>query len=209
MPTYGDVEMIKERSGIAASDLSNISDSTDLDDLIQSLNERASNAIERWCNRGFEHHTGETAVLDGNGKRDKDGHGRIRVDGWPIDNISDIRIDGDSLDSSDYRIVTLDGQPDTNVGVIQRKNSPFPEGWGNVEVDYDWGYQNTPPAVQAVAEDLVIDELRTTKGDDRGLGAQSVSMDGYSVTYFESSVERSERHKDRLQPFRRLSLGVS
>ena len=209
MPAYGDATIIKQRSGIAPDDLSNVADQTELDALIQNLNERGSDAIERWCSRDFEHHTNDTAVLDGNGRLDEDGHGRIRLEGRPILSISEIRINGTSLPSDEYRIVPLTGKPETNVGVIQRKHDPWPEGWENIEVDYDWGYQSPPSGVRAVAEDLVIDALRAAQRNNSGGAVVSESMDGFSVRYFEGSVERTQEHKDRLQPYRRVGLGVS
>lgn len=209
MATYGDPTVIKQRSGIAPSDLSNVADQTELDALIQDLNERASDAIERWCNRDFEHHQGVTEVHEGDDDLDEDGHGRLRLRGWPIISISEIKVDGEVLDASNYRVVELDGQPSKNVGVVQRKHAPWPDIWEGIEVTYDWGYQTPPSGVKAVAEDLVVDVLREAQRNDSSGAAVSESMDGFSVSYFESSIERDQQHKDRLQPYRRLSLGVS
>lgn len=209
MAEYADPSLIKERTGISASDLSNVANSTELDAMILDLNERASEAIERYANRDFEDHASVTDKIDGNDRLTDEGHGRIKLPGAPVRSISEIKIDGDVVPSSEYRLVqpnSYDGGTPVNAGIVERKNTVWPKGWENIEITYTWGYSSPPSGVRGVAEDLVVDVLRASLRNDDAGAAESVSIDGFSTSYFTGKIEREEQHKDRLRRYRRIAM---
>jgi hypothetical protein len=204
--TYADPETVKELSGITASDLGNVANSSELDSLISNLNDRAKSLIDEYCQRDFEEHAGETVKVDGNGRNELSLPQYAAGDGlyYPIINLSSVSLNGNSLDASDYRIKP---QPNAlsnrNAGVIERKNARWPEGWENIEVTLDWGYQSPPGEIKSIAETLIVDQLLDAAQAEQGSGATSISMDGFSVSFSER-MRLNEEHKQRLGRFRRV-----
>jgi len=204
--SYGDSTVIKQRSGIEASDIGNVSNSSELDTLISNLNDRAKSLIDEHCQRDFDEHTGETVKADGNGRNELSLPQYAAGDGlyYPIINLSSVSLNGNALDASDYRIKP---QPNAlsnrNAGVIERKNARWPEGWENIEVTLDWGYSNPPEEVKSIAESLVVDQLLDAAQAEQGSGATSISMDGFSVS-FSGRMTLNEEQKQRLGRFRRV-----
>jgi len=212
MAEYGDLTSIKRKSGVDPNEIEGVSDTTDLEAFISTLNEQASEAVERYTNRDFLDHPDETVQIDGNGRLNSDGNGQLKLPGQPVRSIAEIKINGSVLDPSAYRIKGTgahDGDTPTNSGIVVRKNAPFPEGWENIEVTFTWGYQNPPAGVRAVVEDLVVDELRAASRNESAEAAESVSMDGFSVTYYTGRIEDQEKHRERLNRYRRLALARS
>ena len=204
--TYADVQTVKERSGVSANDLNNVQNETALDDLISRLNKRAKSLIDEYCQRDFEEHAGETIKVDGNGRTELSLPQQAAADGlfYPIINLTDVKLNSNTLDASDYRIKP---QPNAlsnrNAGVIERKNARWPEGWENIEVTLDWGYSSPPPEIKSVAESLIVDQLLNAVQDSKSSGADSISMDGFSVS-FSQRMRLNERHKEELDNFRRV-----
>lgn len=204
--TYADADTVKELSGIEANDLGNVSNSSELDSLISKLNDRAKSLIDEYCQRDFGEHLAETVDVDGNGRRELSLPDAAAGDGlyYPIISLSTVKIDDSALDADDYRIKP---QPNAlanrNAGVIERKNARWPEGWENIEVTLDWGYSAPPDEVKGIAETLIVDQLLNAAQASKSSGAESVSMDGYSVT-FGKRMRLSDEHKSRLARFRRV-----
>lgn len=212
MGEYGDPTLIEQKAGVDPNDIENVANQTDLDALILDLNERASEAAERFTNRDFEDHPSETVAIDGNGRLNDSGHGQIKLPGQPVRSISEIKVNDTVLDASDYRLKdtgAYDGDTPANAGIVVRKNHPFPEGWENIEITFTWGYSSPPGGVQSVVEDLVVDALRSASRNETAEAAESVSMDGFSVSYFTGAIENKEMHRERLKPYRRLALARS
>jgi hypothetical protein len=212
MAEYGDASLIKQKSGVSANDLEEVSNQTDLDAMILDLNQRASEAVERFCNRDFKDHPDETVEIDGNDRVNDSGNGELKLPGQPVRSISSIEINGSAIDSSEYRLkepTAYDTDTPMNAGIVKRKNTPFPEGWENVKVTFTWGFQTPPAGVQHVVEGLVVDALRAASRNASAETAESVSMDGFSITYFTGQIEREQKHKDRLNKYRRIALGRS
>lgn len=211
MVSYADVRRVKERSGIGADDLA-LTDRTgdgnvtedDLDELIGELGEQASDTVDRYCRRTFTKTT-ETVAVDGTGRRS------LRLPGYPVISISSVTVGDDDLAADEYRIRDDDSTlPDDNSGILERKSGTFPDRWENVEISYTWGYETTPPSVVSVAEELVISALRSAAAGTSGAqkGAQSFSMDGFSVT-FDDSVhsligQLTPEQKEQLDDHRRV-----
>jgi hypothetical protein len=204
--TYADPQTVKELSGISASDLGNVSSSTELDNLISRLNDRAKSLIDEHCQRDFELYSGETVKVDGNGRTELSLPQYAAGDGlyYPIIELADVSLNGSSLDASDYRIKPQpNALPDRNAGIIERKRARWPNGWENIEVTLDWGYSTPPDEVKSIAETLIVDQLLDAAQADKGSGADSISMDGFSVSFSER-MRLNEEHKQRLGRFRRV-----
>jgi len=204
--TYADPDTVKELSGVSANDLTNVQNASALDTLISKLNDRAKSLIDEYCQRDFEHHPGETTKVDGSGRSELSLPRYSASDGlfYPIINLSSVSLNGNALDSSDYRIKQ---QPNSlgsrNAGIIERRNARWPEGWENIEVTVDWGYQNPPDEVKAIAESLIVDALLDAAQASKSSGADSISMDGYSVS-FSNRMQLDDEHRTRLNQFRRI-----
>lgn len=204
--TYADAQTVKELSGVGPNELNNITTQAELDSLITRLNERAKSAIDEYCQRDFDYHPGVTIKVDGNGRQELSLPQFAAADGlfYPIVNLTSVSINGDALDSSDYRIKR---QPNAlnerNAGIIERKWARWPKGWENIEVTLDWGYETPPEEVKSIAESLIIDQLLNAAGASHGSGAESISMDGFSVT-FGKRIRLTEDHKARLRQVRRV-----
>jgi hypothetical protein len=197
---YADPTVVKQTTGITPDDLSNVADATELDALLLDLNKRVSEAIERYTDRTFEDHPNVTDSFDGNDRLNDDGNGVLRLPNTPVRSISEVEVTGTVLDPADYRLAK------PGVGLIERKNAVFPRGWENVTVTYTWGYASPPGGVKRVAEDLIADALRAAHRDDDAGPAESVSIDGFSTSYFTSELENEQQHKNRLKKYRRIAL---
>lgn len=190
VPKYADTTVVKERSSVGVKDLALTDrdgdgqpDEDDLDSLIDDLNERASSTIDAYCNRDFEDHAGFVETLDGNGR------GSIRLTGYPVRSVSTVKVGGSTLSSDEYRVKSdSPAWVGENGGILERKGAAWPDGWENLEVTYDWGYTTPPPEIQQVASELVVEALRSAAANDKGAGggAQSYSMDGFSVSFDDS-----------------------
>lgn len=207
MPTYADPAIVKQKAGVEPNDINNVQNTSDLDALISALNERASDRIEAFCGRDFLEHTGTTAVIDGDDRqtiRIKRARVTSGDDGalYPLINVSEIKENDNVVDSSDYRIKPGPGR--YNSGIIERQQRRWPEGWENIEVTFDWGFSSVPPEVEAVAEDLVVGALLDASHNESAEGVESISMDGFSVSY-RDPMKLDKEDKERLKPFRRLA----
>jgi hypothetical protein len=166
---YGDATRIQTRSGVLYSDLG-LADEAALTSLIGDLNDQASDLIDSYCGRDFAQHTDVEETHDGTGRR------TLRLDGYPVIGVTSVTIDGTA--TTDYTVRDA-------AGILSRTYQVWPVGQDNVVVVYSHGYASPPPAIVAVTEDMVVSALvhaaknRTTKG------ANSLSMDGFSVSYSE------------------------
>jgi hypothetical protein len=204
---YADPDVVKQTSGITANDLSNVSRATELDTLITALNDRAKSRIDEFCGRDFESHLGETVKVDGNGRTELSLRRHAAGEGLyqPIISLTSVKLHNSTLDASDYRIKPQPNSlPNRNAGIIERKHARWPEGWENIEVTLDWGFSSPPDEVKSVAESMVKEALLDAAQADKSSGAESVSMDGYSVS-FSNRIQLSDEEKGRLKPFRRLA----
>jgi len=204
--TYADSDVVKQRSGVAASDIANVSSTSEFNDLIDSLNDRAKSLIDEHCQRDFEEHADETTKVDGNGRRELSLPQYASGDGlyYPIISISSLKLNDNAVDASDYRIKPqANALNNRNAGIIERKAGRWPEGWENIEVTLTWGYSNPPPEIKSIAEQLIIDQLLNASQNDSSDGAESISMDGFSVS-FSKRMRLSDEHKERLKRFRRV-----
>lgn len=206
MGTYGDATGIKNRAGVDKDDLGLTQ--TEFDDLVQSARENASRAVENYAQRDFEHHTGETHKLVGNGRY------KIRVPGYPVLSVTEIREDDDTVDSADYYIEQLENHVFGNAGVIVSTSGRWPRPTTpherNIEIDYDWGFSTTPADVNDIVNYLATQDLLDFVRNVQARGATQISLEGMSMgfgTAEERQLELTDDHKEKLDPYRRISKG--
>lgn len=119
--------------------------------------------IDEYTGRDFEDHPGDTVVRDGGAEPT-----RFLDLPAPVRSITEVRVDGEALATDEYllrdggQLIRVD--PDAASGsswleeVLSGASAPdehWPAGYGNVEIDLDWGYQ-TPPADVAEAEKKLV-----------------------------------------------------
>ena len=180
---------------------------TDLEDFLDTLRQQASSEIVEFCDRVFSLQTGETEIIHGTGRK------TFQTRNYPVRDIQSIEIRGAELDSDHYQIQTPPGRPDTNSGLIERIGSRHRRRWprGNeIEVVYDWGYEEPPSVVERVVEDMVVEALEKADADRQSSAKSSESMDGYSVSWDNSDVSDyltlDESKRNRLKPLKRMGM---
>lgn len=195
---YGDVQNVKDRTGVEYSDLG-FSSSTDLDDFITELLERASEYIERFTQREFTSNDA-TKTIDGKGSRS------FMVPDHPVISISSIKIDGDTIDASNYKLKEPSGYRANNSGVVVRTDGGrWPYGNQNIEISYTWGYSTTPGPVKDVAEEIAADMLQTAVNNYKTGGLDSMNIEGFQ-TQFEDRFALNSSQRERLKPFKKIAF---
>lgn len=202
--SYGSNSTIIARQEAAPADFGFETDA-DRDAFLDTLREQASSEVVEHCDRVFSLVEGQSELVYGTGRE------TFRVDHYPVRNISELKVGGRSLTKGkDYRVKTPAGRPDTNAGVIQKLGSRHRRRWPRgkeIEVTYDWGYETTPPVVDRVVEDMVVEALEKADADRSSSAKSSESMDGYSVSWDNSDVSDymtlDESKRNRLEGLRR------
>lgn len=107
---------------------------TDQDQTILTpLIKATSEAIENYCQRKLENGV-VTEEYDGTGSMN------LYLDDFPINNLSEIRIEGELVDSATYKLRKKEG-------IVVRMDGNWPPGVLNAEVTYEAGYV-TPDQVK-------------------------------------------------------------
>lgn len=202
MSSYGSTSVIITRQGTEPADFG-FEDKTDpeaeLEEFIQDLQRRASDEVDRFCSRSFQLHEGVTERLRGNGTV------AISLRHYPVVAINEIRVGAHLLDGSKYQLDDT-GPPDENPGIVERVDGRV---WPprQIEVDYDWGWEEPPGVVEGVVEDAVVEALEKAAVDRASSAKSSESMDGYSVSWDNSDIQElvqlDEQRRTRLRPLRR------
>jgi len=205
---YGSTDDIKTRTGVAPSDLGfDGGDQTtaedQLDAFIEGLREKASSLVEEYTDRVFDLVEKHVDVLYGNGRE------TISTRNYPVATIHSISVGNSTLDESDYR---LDEHRDgRNSGRIERvgRGARWPRG-REIEITYNWGYSSTPPAVDKVVEDMVVEVLNNAVADRERDGKSSESMDGYSASWSVQDAQQeltlTESMQRKLDSFKRMGM---
>lgn len=178
--TYGSVETVKARTD-PDFETFGFANESELDAWIETNLEEASSAIDGFCRRSFGEQsvTGEEAsVINAT---------EIRVTNYPVTSITEIREGDTVVDEDDYRITPTSNMPDRNAGVIERTDGTWRRrilaGGPDIEVDYEFGFESVPPVVDSVANEMVINIINEAEAEIASNRTQSLSMDGYSVTF--------------------------
>ncbi|MCU4743468.1 hypothetical protein [Natronoglomus mannanivorans] len=174
-----------------------------LNEFVDQLRGRASDEVNRYCDRVFDHYAEHVDAFEGNGRRS------IRLRNYPVTEIHSVMVGSSTLDESEYQLQRSPANPTENAGVIERKRGVWPRT-RDVVITYDWGYETTPPAIDSVVEDMVVTVLNEATAERNAAGVQSESMDGHSVTW--SLVDAQERltlteaHEKKLDRYKRVGM---
>jgi len=184
--TYGNTDTILTRTGAGPSTFG-FDDESDpdqeLQNFVESLQDRASSIVEKYCGRRFDEVTNFEERLTGNGAE------VIAVDGDPIRQVHSISEGGQALaQGRDYELAKDPLDPDDSTGRIRRLHSGRPARWrhgSSIVVEYDFGYTDgsRPQVVDQVVEDMVVLVLNEADALRQSSAKQSESMDGYAVTW--------------------------
>jgi len=197
---YGAKETVKKRTGTTAEALGIAQ--KEYDDLLDKLLEQASRGVDDYCGRIFYKETDFTEYLRGNGRR------VISVRHYPIISISEIKTGDDVVDTDKYRIVEK-GPPFGNSGRIRRTNGGY---WYNQEheINYDYGFDTTPKPINKIVEGMVVRVVNEANAEVKASGADSVSMDGYSITFgtvkAEDLIRLTEAQEKKLDRYRKPAV---
>jgi len=202
---YGSTSMIISRTGAEPDEFGfDEGDDDALEEFIERLQAQASSLVIEFCDVVFRLVENEEDVLEGNGRRS------ITTRQYPVQEIHEIAVGSRTLDADQYELVTQRGRPDRNSGRIERAGSRHRRRWEagrDVYIKYDWGYPETPPVVDGVVEDMVVETLERAEADRKSEGVQNESMDGFSVTYDLAEIQDyltlTEAARDRLRPLKR------
>ena len=175
MGMYGDVAMIRTRSGITPEDLA-LADEAALTALIDHLAVQASDSVDLYCGRDFGLHEDVVERYDGTGRD------RLMLRGRPIVSVASVEVDGVALTEG------IEYEVHEGPGILERiDGTSWRRGRRNVVVSYSHGYTTPPGAIVSIVEDLVVGALTHAARNRAVKGASSMSMDGYSVAYSELS----------------------
>lgn len=162
---------------------------SDWQDFLETLQTKAKGRIDDYCRRDFEDHPGDTVLRDG-------GTGVIYLPD-PVREVSEVRIDGDVEDRDHWHakhsgalIYTAGAASPSRRGgqwygnedgpytrSRTRQDGRWPDGYGNVEVALDWGYE-TPPAAVREAEMKLVDHTLVGMSQKReGMVVQADSFE--------------------------------
>jgi len=129
---YTSSDKVKKYAQVQYSDLGFTDDASFTSWIETVLIPAAEGYVDLYTGRSFGSQQ-VTEVYDGNGKN------YLLLRNYPVTNISSIKINGSTIDPSDYVW--------HRSGLVKLKSTVFPEGVGNIEVTYTYGYQSIPPAI--------------------------------------------------------------
>lgn len=157
---YADPDVMEEYVQSGANQFSHSTTGeapTEWRQFLEKIQVRMKARIDEYVDReDFEDHTGDTVVLDGGASAS-----RFLDLPEPVQTVDEIRVDGEALDANQYQwkesgqLIRVDADDSS-------APAKWPTGYGNVEVDLDWGY-STPP------EDVVEAELKLVAHSVTGL----------------------------------------
>jgi len=185
MTQYGSVDQVIARTA-ATADTLGFSTDQELRDFITTNLEEASSEIDRYCNRTFGLVEGETESRFGNDSA------TIQLEHGPIQTINSVEESGETLtQGTDFEIKDRESFSGENSGILRRLEdgeAPYAERWreyARYSFDYDWGYVDGewPAVLDNVANEMVINRLNEAAAERAASGTESISMDGYSVSY--------------------------
>ncbi len=192
---YGDPNIIKNRTGTTAEALGLTEVRYEL--MLRNLLHKASRRLERYCGIPFYEITGFTERKRGEGRR------RITLKNYPVTNIQEVKTGDSVLDPKYYEIVD-EGEIYQNVGTLRRIDGRWTSR--DIKITYDYGFQKTPPEVSGVAEEIVLRLVNEANAEVKASGANSISMDGYSVDFgtvnAEDKLRLTEAQRERLDNFK-------
>lgn len=197
--TYGSTSMIISRLGTEPADFG-FDDVVELEEFIERLQTYASGDVVEFTGQLFDRFENHVDVIDGTGRR------AIKTKNYPVLEIHEIAEGSSRVSENKYQLEATSGRPDRNAGVIKRLDR---RRWSRrqITIEYDWGYDETPSAVDSVVEDMVVEALERHAAMRESQAKQTESMDGFSVTYALGDVQDymslTESMQERLRPLKR------
>lgn len=189
---------------------------SDWEEFLAQLQDKAKSRIDSYCQRDFEHHQDEKVTLSG-----KRGHSKVLRLPHPVLSVSSITIEGNTVDSDSYEwqqggsLIKTGPDPELgrthiksgygnlpSVGTTRGKHT-WPSGYNNIEVTLDYGYQS-PPEDVVEAEMKLVDH--TLVGMAQKREAPIVQTDDFSVTA-NIPVAMNKEIKEMLRPYRSSGVG--
>ena len=205
MTSYGDTSTIVTRTG-ASAEAFGFDTEAEFESFVDDLRERASSEVDRYTGVRWELFENHVDVVKGTGRR----HLSTRND--PVREIHSVREGSRELvEDDDYRLLTVEGNPDENIGRLERIDGRWRPHL-DVEIEYDFGYTeaNRPLVIDGVVEDMVVAALNAANAERKADGLESESMDGFSASYaLQSANDRlqlTESMRERLKPLRRMGV---
>jgi len=215
-PHYGAASSVITQTGLSPDDLAGIADETELKEFIRVELAEASDEINRFCNRTFFETDSHTETREGNGSE------TLQLSHYPVTNITSVEYGGTTLtEGDDFELVERSNYENAeaaeNKGILKRLGRRTE--WRRSRrytFEYEAGYTTPPRVVDGVAEGMVIAGMREAIVSNQSTeqdGAQSVSMDGFSVTYDVPGALRAgnitEEQHTRLASLKQLGVSRS
>lgn len=122
---------------------------------LEKIQVKAKARIDEYCRRDFEDHPDDTLTESG-----EDGTSVIRLTG-PVRQVHAVRVDGTVIDADGYHCEDARSLVRTAGSARDRyehHDPQWPAGYGNIEIDLDWGYE-APPADIVQAEMELVDNV--------------------------------------------------
>lgn len=202
---YGSIDRVIARTRGDKEDFGFETDQ-EFSDFIGEWLEQASDEIDRFTGRDFEQHTEESEVLYGNGRS------IMSVSNIPVIDIDSIETEGGkTVDPDSYELRPTPSSAKLNTGRIRRTNRRRWVRNRGYTINYSWGFEETPPGVAGIAEEMVVNLINADTAEIAGGAVASESMDGYSVQYdlmdMSGKLTLTENMKERLKPYQNMSWG--
>lgn len=170
---------------------------TDDDDLIRFSINSATDFLESETQRFLGPRTGIVEYQDGRGQN------VILLKQWPVNALTEIRIDNSSLfladtvqPLADYALV------DDNMALL-RINSTFHRGYRNIKITYSAGYATVPSDLQEAALWTMFWKFKTRNAGD--IGRTTQTKEGESTSY---SQEAPADVKNAIARYKRTEFYV-
>lgn len=137
---------------IGVADIKNFLDikNDSYDTILEGIVNLVDSAVTRYCKRNFEVQDYDEELHDG------DGTGTLRVNNYPIVEVTSLKDDTSRVFGSDTAIESDDYVVYEQYGIIRLDGLKFAKGLNNVQVSYRAGYALGTPATgeTALPEDL-------------------------------------------------------
>lgn len=198
MTAYGDRPRIKNKAGVIYTDLK-LDTEADYNDLIDDMNTQASSLVDQFCQRDFIMHTDDNVLMDGTGRS------TFMTPDYPIISITSLELEGKTLIvNTDYRLKVSNSYGGYS-GIIEKRYGIWTMEWQTIDLTYTWGYSTPPDAIVQVVEEMVSTFLKASAQAVRSKGVKSLSMEGFSVSFQESTeaADVLENHRSKLLLYRR------
>ncbi|MDT3434690.1 hypothetical protein [Haloarcula sp. 1CSR25-25] len=179
------LESYVQQDGDTFSLADSFGDPTEWRAFLEARQVEAKARIDEYVGRDFEDHPSDTVTRNG-GATGK----RILALPSPVRSVSEVRVDGDTVPTEEYVVDTATAQlvrvapPSTSVadrlaqrGKAQRDRPEWPTGYGNIAVDFDWGYQSPPADVAEAEKKLVNNTLSGLAQMREGMIVQQDDVD--------------------------------